>query len=290
MDLIEVFEKFPTQTACIVYLENIRWPETPTCPHCHSDHVARKAEKGRIGRWNCHACHSSYNVLSGTIFEKTKVDLRKWFLAINLMLNAKKSLSSYQLARDIKTTHPTALYMQHRIRAAMADQDTILQGIIEADETYVGGKPRRTNTKDDHTPHPPGRGTKKTPVIGVVERGGSVVAKVATDLSGKGIVKFLKKHVTLPASLLVTDEYRGYHAVDGLMAHEVINHSQAYAVGDVHTNTIEGFWALIKRAWYGSHHHYSKTYMPLFIAETSWKYNERKNPHMFNTFLRGVFA
>jgi transposase-like protein len=290
MDLIEVFEKFPTQEACIAHLEKYRWPETPTCPHCHSDHVARKAEKGRIGRWNCHACHSSYNVLSGTIFEKTKVDLRKWFLAINLMLNAKKSLSSYQLARDIKTTHPTALYMQHRIRAAMADHDTILQGILEADETYVGGKPRRTNKKDDHTPNKPGRGTKKTPVIGVVERGGSVVAKVATDLTGKGIVKFLKKHISLPESLLVTDEYPGYHAVDSLMAHEVINHSEQYAVGDIHSNTIEGFWALIKRAWYGSHHHYSKKNMPLFIAETSWKYNERKNPRMFDTFLRGVFA
>ncbi len=290
MDLIEVFEKFPTQEACIAHLEKHRWPETPTCPHCHSAHVARKAEKGRIGRWNCHACHSSYNVLSGTIFEKTKVDLRKWFLAINLMLNAKKSLSSYQLARDIKTTHPTALYMQHRIRAAMAENDTGLQGVVEADETFVGGRPRRTNKKDDHKPNKPGRGTKKTAVLGVVERGGHVIAKVASDWTGKGIVKFLKKHISLEDSLLVTDEYLGYHAVDSLMAHEVINHSEQYASGDIHTNTIEGFWALIKRAWYGSHHHYSKKDRPLFIAETSWKYNERKNPRLFDTFLRGVFA
>lgn len=290
MDLIEVFEKFPTQEACIAHLENIRWPETPTCPHCHSDHVARKADGQRVGRWNCHACHSSYNVLSGTIMEKTKVDLRKWFLAIALMLNAKKSLSSYQLARDIKTTHPTALYMQHRIRAAMADPDALLQGILEADEVYIGGKPRRTNKKANRKPNKPGRGTKKTPVIGVVERGGSVVAKVATDLSGKGIVNFLSRHVNLSDSLLVTDEYKGYNAVDSLMAHEVINHSERYASGDIHSNTIEGFWALIKRAWYGSHHHYSKKNTPLFIAETSWKYNERKNPRMFDTFLRGVFA
>ena len=290
MDLIEVFEKFPTQQACITHLENIRWPETPTCPHCHSEHVARKAENQRVGRWNCHACHNSYNVLSGTIMEKTKVDLRKWFLAIALTLNAKKSLSSYQLARDIKTTHPTALYMQHRIRAAMTDSDALLSGIIEADETFIGGRPRRTNKKSDHKPNKPGRGTKKTPVIGVVERGGSVVAKVATDLTGKGIVKFLKKHVNLPDSLLVTDEYPGYRAVDSLMAHEVVNHSERYASGDIHSNTIEGFWSLIKRAWYGSHHHYSRKNMPLFIAETSWKYNERKNPHMFDTFLRGVFA
>ena len=289
MDLLEVFRRFPTQEACLAHLENIRWPETPTCPHCNSKHVARKAEKGRVGRWNCHACHNSYNVLSGTIFEKTRVDLQKWFLAIALTINAKKSLSSYQLARDIKTTHQTALYIQHRIRAAMTDNDKMLEGILEMDETFVGGRPRRTNKKDDHKPNKPGRGTKKTAVIGAIERGGSVVAKVAEDLTGKGVVKFLKKHVNIPESLLVTDEYPGYRAVDSLMAHEVINHSEQYAVGDIHSNTIEGFWALIKRAWYGSHH-YSKKYMPLYIAETSWKYNERKNPHAFESFLRGVFS
>ena len=289
MNLIEVFNRFPTQDTCLAHLESIRWPGTPDCPSCHSKKVARKAEKGRSGRWNCHTCHNSYNVLSGTIFEKTKVPLQKWFLAIALTINAKKSLSSYQLARDIKTSHQTALYIQHRIRAAMTDSDRVLQGIIEADETYVGGRPRRANRKADHTPNKPGRGTKKTAVIGAVERGGSVVAKVAADLSGKGIVKFLKKHVSLPDSLLITDEYKGYNAVNDLMAHEVINHSAEYAVGDVHTNSIEGFWALIKRAWYGSHHHYSKKYMPLYIAETSWKYNERKNPNAFESFLRGVF-
>ena len=185
MDLLEVFRRFPTQAACIKHLENIRWPETPTCPFCHSEKVGRKAEKGRIGRWNCHTCHNSYNVLSGTIFEKTRVDLQQWFLAIALTINAKKSLSSYQLARDIQTTHQTALYMQHRIRAAMTEHDKMLQGILEMDETFVGGKPRRTNKKADHTPNKPGRGTKKTPVIGAIERGGSVVAQVAEDLTGR---------------------------------------------------------------------------------------------------------
>lgn len=290
MNLIEVFRRFPTQEACLAHLENIRWSETPTCPHCASKNVAKKADGKRTGRWNCHSCHSSFNVLSGTIMQKTKIPLQKWFLAINLMLNAKKSLSSYQLARDCDLTPPTAWYVQSRIRAAMMDNDKILSGIIEADETYVGGKPRRANKKDDHTPNKPGRGTKKTAVLGAIERGGSVIAKVAPDLTGKGIVKFLKQHINIPESLLVTDEYRGYNAVDDVMAHEVINHSDEYVVGDVHTNAIEGFWALIKRAWYGSHHHYSKKYMPLYIAETSWKYNERKNPNAFESFLRGVFA
>lgn len=290
MDLIKVFQKFPTQEACIAHLENIRWGDTPTCPHCHSERVGRKVDGGRVGRWNCHACHDSFNVLSGTIFEKTRVPLQKWFLAIGLMLNAKKSLSSHQLARDCELNPPTAWSMQHRIRAAMTENDKMLEGILEMDETFVGGKPRRKNKKANHKPNKRGRGTKKTPVIGAIERGGSVVAKVAEDLTGKGIVKFLKKHVNIPESLLVTDEYPGYRAVDALMAHEVINHSEQYAVGDIHSNTIESFWALVKRAWYGSHHHYSKKYMPLFIAEAAWKYNERENPNAFESFLRGVFS
>lgn len=149
MYLIEVFRRFPTQDACLVHLESIRWPEVPTCPFCQSEKVARKAENARRGRWNCHSCKSSFNVLSGTIMQKTKIDLQKWFLAIGLMLNAKKSLSSYQLARDCDLTPPTAWYMQQRIRAAMSDSDALLRGMIEADETYVGGKPRRTNKKDD---------------------------------------------------------------------------------------------------------------------------------------------
>lgn len=291
MNLLHIFSRYPNQEACINHLENIRWGDEPTCPHCHSDQVARKADGERIGRWNCHSCHASYNVLSGTIFNKTRVPLQKWFLAIGLVINAKKSLSSCQLARDLDLTQQTAWYMQHRIRAAMTeDQADLLQGIVEADETYVGGKPRRTNKKDDHTPNKPGRGTKKTAVLGVVERGGAVMAKVAESLTAKGIRSFLTSAVNPKGSLLMTDEYKGYLGMDRILPHSVIKHEQQYADGETHTNTIEGFWALLKRAWYGSHHHYSKKYMPLFVAEACWKYNERKNPDAFGSFLRGCMA
>ena len=288
MHLFSIFQQFPDQQACISHLEEVRWGEEPACPFCESPRVARKAERDLVGRWNCHACKSSFNVLSGTIFEKTRIPLQKWFLAISLVLNAKKSLSSYQLGRDLDLNQRSAWYMQQRIRAAMTQGDRLLSGLVEADETYVGGKPRRTNRKEDHTPNKPGRGTKKTAVIGAVERGGQVMAQVAKDLTGKGIVKFLKSGVDLDDALLLTDEYRGYRAVDSLLPHAVINHQEQYADGWLHTNTIEGFWALIKRAWYGSHHHYSPLYMPLYIAETCWKYNERKNPNAFATFLRRV--
>ncbi len=291
MNLISIFSRYPDQASCIEHLENIRWGDEPTCPHCHSERVGRKADGERVGRWNCHTCHNSYNVLSGTIFEKTRIPLQKWFLAIGLVINAKKSLSSCQLARDLELNQKSAWYMQQRIRAAMTeDQADLLHGIVEADETYVGGKPRRTNKKDDHKPNKPGRGTKKTAVLGVVERGGAVMAKVAESLTAQGIRSFLTSAVDTRGSVLMTDEYRGYNGMRDLMPHAVINHEKQYAEGETHTNTIEGFWALLKRAWYGSHHHYSKKYMPLFVAEACWKYNERKNPDAFNAFLRGCVA
>ena len=135
------------------------------------------------------------------------------FLACGLVINAKKSLSSYQLARDLDLNQKTAWYMQQRIRAAMAaDQAPLLQGIVEADETYVGGKPRKGNKRDDDKPSKRGRGTSKTPVIGAVERGGQVAARVADDLSGKGIVQFLKQTVNPAGTILITDEYKAYNA------------------------------------------------------------------------------
>ncbi len=159
MNIFTIFQRFPDQEACIAHLEAVRWGDEPCCPHCGSVLVARKNEGRRVGRWNCHDCKASFNVLSGTIMQKTKVPLQKWFMAIGLMVNAKKSLSSHQLARDLEMTQPTARFVQHRIRAAMAeDQAPLLQGIVEADETYVGGKPRKGNSRARKTgelPPPP---------------------------------------------------------------------------------------------------------------------------------------
>ena len=135
MNLIAIFSLYPDQEACIEHLEAVRWLDEANCPHCGSLRVARKADAYRMGRWNCHDCKSSFNVLSGTIFEKTKIELQKWFLAIGLIVNAKKSMSSYQLARDLELNQKSAWYMQQRIRAAMAaEQRPLLQGILEADE------------------------------------------------------------------------------------------------------------------------------------------------------------
>ena len=291
MNLLAIFSRYPDQESCIEHLESVRWGDDPCCPHCGSVGVARKADGQRVGRWNCHDCKASFNALSGTVFEKTRVPLQKWFLAIGIMANAKKSVSSCQLARGLELTQPTAWYLMHRIRAAMIEgQGELLQGVIEADEPYVGGKPRKGNKRDDDKPSKRGRGTSKVPVIGAVERGGKVVAKVATDLSGKGILHFIKSNVDPDGSLLVTDEYSVYNTVRKIMAHAVINHSKSYSEGDTHTNTIEIFWALLRRAWYGQHHHYKARYMPLYIAEACWKYNRRKSASTFDGFLKDCFA
>ena len=292
MNLITIFRRYPDQEACIQHLERVRWGDNPTCPKCDSPKVAPKADGDRIGRWNCHACHASFNVLSGTIFQKTKIPLQKWFLAIGLMINAKKSLSSHQLSRDLDITQPSALFMQQRIRAQMATEqgEVMLQGIVEADETYIGGKPRKANRREDRKPARRGRGTSKASVIGAIERSGKVVARVQDDLKGPGVLKFIREHVQPSGSVLITDEYQAYSSVRPMMQHAVIRHSEMYADGATHTNTIEGFWSLLKRAWFGSHHQYGKRQMPLYVAEACWKYNHRDDENAFGGFLRACVS
>ena len=145
MNLFETMKQFPNHETCIRHLEKIRWDNNRQhCPHCGSMKVNRKLDGDRVGRWHCKDCHASYNVLAGTFLQGTKIELQKWFMAISLMMNAKKSLSSYQLARDLDLNQKTAWYMMQRIRSEMMRKEgkALLQGIIETDETYVGGKPR----------------------------------------------------------------------------------------------------------------------------------------------------
>ena len=196
MSLIEVFTRFPDHESCIAHLEEVRWGDAPACPHCGSVKVARKGDGTRIGRWNCYDCRSSFNVLHGTIFQKTKVPLQKWFLAIAIYLNAKKSASSHQLARDLDLNQKTAWFVGMRVRMELAKGSRpFLSGIVEADECYIGGKPRKANNHgpdDDTKPSKRGRGTDKMPVVGVVERGGRVVARPAAmaDITGAGLRAF----------------------------------------------------------------------------------------------------
>ena len=293
MNLIEVMERFPDQESCIDHLERIRWQDKPHCLLCGSVSIKRKKEptEGRVGRWHCKDCKASFKITHGTVFHGTKIPLQKWFLAICLILNAKKGISSYQLQRDLSLNQKTAWYLLTRIRAEMAKKTTpiVLQGIIEADETYIGGKPRKENKKSDREPSKRGRGTRKTPVIGVVERGGQVVAEVARNLTGQRILDFIKRAVKIEDSELMTDEFQAYNTIGQQMKHQIVNHQEQFVDGDVHTNTIEGFWSLLKRAWYGTHHHYSTGYTPLYVAERCYVYNYRDHESIFEKFVGEVF-
>ena len=291
MDLLRIFEQFPNQESCIAHLENIRFGEKPYCPLCGDFKVARKSDNCRVGRWNCYDCGSSFNVLSGTIFQKTKIPLQKWFLALALVLDAKKSLSSHQLARHLNLNQGSIWYLVQRIRSEMTSKQgsVMLQGIVEADESYIGGKPMNRYPYMGKSDSPRGRGTSKLAVLGVVQRGGNVFAQVAEDLTGEGIVDFLKNAVNPEDSHLITDGFSSYKAARPFIKHSVFTRSQGVFERGIHTNTMEGFWAGFKRAWYGTHHRYDRQYAPLYIAECCYKYNSRGNPIAFETFLEGCF-
>lgn len=287
MDLFRIFRQFPDHESCIEHLESVRWGDEPHCPHCNSSHVARKADGNRVGRWNCHNCKASFNVLSGTIFQKTKIPLQKWFLGIALILNAKKSLSSCQLARDLDLNQKSAWYMKMRIREAMVeDSGEFLNGIVEADEAFLSTDGSRKHDDDD--PPKRGRGTKQLPVIGAVARGGKVVAQPSPKVTAKSLSKFLKRHVDGDDSVLVTDQLPAYNRMGKWVPHFTINHAVRYVEGLIHTNTIEGFWSLVKRALYGQHHHYSREHAAAYIIESCYKYNIRKSANPFADFIRGA--
>lgn len=290
MNLVEIFKKFPTQRDCIEYLEKAKWQGTPTCPYCKS--LKSHSTPAEL-RHFCHSCKTSYRVTINTIFHDTRLPLQKWLLAITLILNAKKGISSRQLARDIEVTKNTAWSMQMRIRKAMLDNSSLLSGIVEMDETYVGGKPRtRNNNKDDDnfTSSKRGRDTKKTPVVGMVERGGNVVAQKQKELK-KDLKKIAKKSIDFEKTVLITDDYKGYIPFKSLLNHQTVNHSQKqYVNGNKHTNTIEGFWSLLKRGITGQYHHLSEKWLNKYIIEFCYKYNNRNNQNVFEHLLTNALG
>ena len=292
MNILEITRRWPDQESAITHLEKVRWDGRPICPYCGSDKTCPHASKDKkMPRLQCQACHRAFSATVATIFHHTHLPLPTWFLAIAIMLNAKKNVSNAQLARDLGLPYKTAWSLALRIREAMLtdpDQKRLFHGIVEMDETYIGGKPRKGNGPKGGPKAKRGRGTKKTPVVGIVERHGRVVAMAVekTELTVAGLTSIYKRFVDTAASIVMTDEYPGYRGLKKITRHYAINHQVSYVSGDTHTNTIEGFWALVKRSIYGQHHHYSRKWANHYISETSYKYNNRKNDGMFSDLLR----
>ena len=272
MNIIQVYKRFPTQEDCIFFLQGKRWGNEPICPYCGSKN--HSIIKGY--RFHCNGCNTHYSVTVDTIFHDTKLDLQKWFLAISLILNAKKGLSSRQLARDIEVNKDTAWRMQMQIRKAMVEEMEMFDGICEADETYIGGQEKNKH-KDKKQKGTQGRSTKtKQPVIGIANRGGKIRAKKAKDVKGKTLKGFINENVE-KGTAVVTDEWSAYRGLSKNFDHFVIKHNQGeYARGDVHTNTVESFWALLKRGITGQYHHVTVRYLDRYIDEFCFKFNNRE--------------
>lgn len=296
MNILEAMRRWPTHEAAIKHLENVRWNGRPVCPYCNSDRVCAHASKDKtMPRWQCQNCSRAFSATVKTIFHHTHLPLNTWFLAVAIMLNAKKNVSNAQLARDLGLPYKTAWSLALRIRTAMLtdpDQNRLFHGIVEMDEVYIGGKPRKGGPKggsgQGSEKSKRGRGTKKMPVVGIAERHGRVIARSfdKMPLTFKNLSAFYKRHVNRAAAILMTDEFSGYRSFDGITRHYAVDHKVAYVSGDTHTNTIEGFWALVKRSWYGQHHFYSRKWANLYIGETAYKYNHRENPLAFSGLLR----
>lgn len=293
MNIVEIMNRWPNQETAISHLEKVRWGGRPLCPYCASDKVCVHASKDKsLPRWQCQVCHRAFSATVGTIFHHTHLPLQDWFLAMAIMLNAKKNVSNAQLARDLNLPYKTAWSLALRIRTAMLTdpaQKRLFHGIVEMDETYVGGKPRKGNGATANRPKAKrGRGTSKMAVVGIVERHGRATAKVfdKAELGLRGLSAYYKAKVDAGSAIAMTDEYPVYNGFKRFTQHAAVNHQKAYVVGDTHTNTIEGFWALIKRAWYGQHHHYSQKWADHYITETVFKYNNRKNLSVFGDLMR----
>ncbi|MGA8079562.1 MAG: IS1595 family transposase [Xanthobacteraceae bacterium] len=290
----EFEDRFPIgdEDACKAYLLKRRWPDGVRCPRCGNPAVYDLPS--RKWHWQCTKCAPGgstgyrFSTLVNTIFENTNKPLRDWFKVTHLMLTSKKGVSALQVQRQMGFgSYKTAHGMCHKIRAALIQPQEKLGGIVEVDETYVGGKDynRHWDKKSG------GRGpqaTNKTPIIGAVQRKGNVVARVLDGLSKNAAVAFVNEVVSDKVSLLATDAWEGYRKLNKTYPHQTVDHHRKqYVVGAVHTNTIEGFWSIFKRGVVGTFHKMSAKYMPLYVAEFQFRYNNRSNPDMFGTAIGG---
>jgi len=293
METLDAFDRrFPTEEACRAYLRDSRWPDGVTCPKCGNKEKVH-ALKSKPFYWLCKNCKNyRFSVISGTIFENTKKPLKLWFRIAYFMLVSKKGMSALQIHRtvfgeDSTSDYHTTWYMCTRLRAAMRNQEWgQLMGEVEVDETFIGGKDKNRHwDKKSHVTG--GLGSGKVGVIGAISRKGNVACQIIENTDTATLNRFVRKSVSDKVDLVATDEHKGYSDLNALgFPHQAVSHSSGeYVHGNVHTNNIESFWSLFKRGIVGSFHKVSKDYMPLYLAEFTFRHNNRKHPDIFGELL-----
>lgn len=282
-DKTEVIVKLPaacrSEEAAVAFMEAQRWGDKPACAHCESADVyqlrdRKTKERNKRFLWFCRDCKRQYTVRIGTVFEDSRIPLMYWCHAFWRACASKKGVSALQIKRETGLSYKSALFMMHRIRWAMHDdpkEPRKLRGIVEADETYVGGKPRNPSRRSYAT-----RKDRKMPVFAIVERGGEVrsfqMDKVTTRNIGAAIFDFVSRDATI-----YTDSSARYNALEGLYKHEAVNHSKReYVRGTVHSNTIESYFAILKRGLMGTFHSVSRKHLHRYLSEFQYRYNTRK--------------
>lgn len=284
MNLMKLMEAFDTDVECRTALEQLRWPDGVQCPRCEGDKIYRAEHQRARQQFDCASCGYQFSVTAGTIFHDSKLGLPKWFAAVYLMCESKKGISANQMKRTLGISYKTAWYLCHRIRAAVKDATPEpLRGIVEVDETLVGGEVR-------------GRGKgyrgNKTVVIGAVERGGDVRLRVIKRQNKRHMQGFIRDVVHDDAEAIYTDEANAYRGVgDDNTRHETVHHkSEEWVRADVHTNQIEGVWSLLKRSIVGSYHQLSAKHLPAYLDEVSFRYNNRDNAYLFRDTLMALIG
>jgi len=281
-------ENYPDSDACLEKLFQLRYKNL-VCPKCEGVKPYTRVKNRRS--YQCPDCSNQIYPTQGTIFEKSTTPLLHWFYAIFLQTTTRNGVAAKELERQLNICYKTALRMAHQIKILMASAKPVeLCGVIEADECFIGGLNRNRHA-DKKVPESQGRSTKdKTPVIGMIKRGGEIIANVVNDTSKNSLQGEINKAVVKDASILITDEWRGYRGMANSMNHVVINHAEKEFVrGAFHTNTIEGFWSQLKRTIKGTHIHVSKEHLQKYVDEVAFRYMHRdKQDTMFEIILSHV--
>jgi transposase-like protein len=275
VSIITLMEQFDEDSECRDVLEKLRWPEGVTCPRCESEKVYRANPRKQF---DCAGCGYQFSVTSGTVFHDTHLPLPKWFIAVYLMTESRKGISANQMKRMLKVSYKTAWYLCHRIRSTMKEVNAeVLAGIIEADETWIGGRQKGV-----------GKGnwrTGKTMVLGAMARGGQVRLKVDKRPTKQAVHRFLRTAVDND-STLYTDEHSAYIGFVDDGKHDYITHrDDEWVRGDVHVNSVEGVWSLLKRSVVDSYHQLSAKHLQAYVDEFAFRFNNRHNEYLFRDTL-----